>query len=82
MIRPLCWIILLSFCTTVLLAQEATIKPGQAYNADTVAETTKAFTDYFGTFGFAFAKVDAVPEIMQMFVRTLKKHKEGLSIVD
>ena len=40
-----------------------TIKPGQAYNADTVAETTKAFTDYFGTFGFAFAKVDAVPDI-------------------
>ena len=39
------------------------IKPGEPYNADTVAETTKAFTDYFGTFGFAFAKVDAVPEI-------------------
>jgi outer membrane protein insertion porin family len=28
-----------------------TIKPGQAYNADQVAETTKAFTDYFGNFG-------------------------------
>ena len=40
-----------------------TIQPGEAYNADTVATTTKAFTDYFGTFGFAFAKVDAVPEI-------------------
>lgn len=40
-----------------------TIKPGEAYNADTVAATTKAFTDYFGTFGFAFAKVEAVPEI-------------------
>ena len=39
------------------------IKPGEAYNADTVAATTKAFTDYFGTFGFAFAKVEAVPEI-------------------
>ncbi len=39
------------------------IEPGQPYNADTVAETTKAFTDYFGTFGFAFARVDAVPEI-------------------
>lgn len=39
------------------------IKPGQAYNADDVAETTKAFSDYFGSFGFAFAKVDAVPEI-------------------
>jgi len=40
-----------------------TIKPGQAYNADTVTETTKAFTDYFGTFGFAFARVDVIPEI-------------------
>ena len=40
-----------------------TIKPGEAYNADTVAATTKAFSDYFGTFGFAFARVEAVPEI-------------------
>ncbi len=40
-----------------------TIKPGEAYNADTVADTTKAFSDYFGTFGFAFAKVEAVPEV-------------------
>lgn len=39
------------------------IEPGEPYNADHVAETTKAFTDYFGTFGFAFARVDAVPEI-------------------
>ena len=40
-----------------------TIKPGEAYNADAVAATTKAFSDYFGTFGFAFARVDAIPEI-------------------
>ncbi len=40
-----------------------TIKPGEAYNADTVADTTKAFSDYFGTFGFAFAKVEALPEV-------------------
>jgi outer membrane protein insertion porin family len=40
-----------------------TIKPGAPYNADAVAETTKAFTDYFGTFGYAFAKVEAAPEI-------------------
>ena len=40
-----------------------TIKAGEAYNFDKVAETTKAFTDYFGTFGFAFARVEAVPEI-------------------
>lgn len=40
-----------------------TIKPGEAYNADLVAGTTKAFTDYFGTFGYAFARVEAKPEI-------------------
>jgi outer membrane protein insertion porin family len=40
-----------------------TIKPGQAYNAEDVAETTKAFTEYFGGFGYAFARVEAVPEI-------------------
>lgn len=40
-----------------------TIKPGEAYNADKVTETTKALVDHFGTFGFAFAKVEAVPEI-------------------
>ena len=39
------------------------IQPGQAYNAETVAETTKGFTDHFGKFGFAFARVDARPEI-------------------
>ena len=40
-----------------------TIKPGEAYNADQVAETTKAFTDHFGNYGFAFAAVEAVPEV-------------------
>jgi len=39
------------------------IKPGQAYNADQVAETVKAFTEFFGRFGFAFARVQALPEI-------------------
>ena len=39
------------------------IEPGQPYNADEVAETTKAFTDYFGKFGYAFANVEARPEI-------------------
>ncbi|MBN9409087.1 MAG: outer membrane protein assembly factor BamA [Burkholderiales bacterium] len=39
------------------------IKPGQAYNADDVSETVKAFNDYFGNFGFAFARVEARPEI-------------------
>lgn len=36
---------------------------GQPYNAETVAETSKAFTDYFGKFGFAFARVDVRPDI-------------------
>ncbi len=40
-----------------------TIKAGQAYNAEQVAETTKAFNDYFGGFGYAFARVEAVPQI-------------------
>ncbi|MGZ5181197.1 MAG: outer membrane protein assembly factor BamA [Ramlibacter sp.] len=39
------------------------IRPGEAYNADRVTETTKAFTDYFGSFGYAFAQVEARPEI-------------------
>ncbi len=39
------------------------IVPGQAYNAERVAETTKAFTDYFGNFGYAFAQVQARPDI-------------------
>jgi len=40
-----------------------TIKPGEPYNADLVTQTTKAFTDHFGSFGYAFARVEAVPEI-------------------
>lgn len=39
------------------------IRAGEPYNADQVAETTKAFTDYFGNFGYAFAQVEARPEI-------------------
>ena len=39
------------------------IAVGKPYNAETVAETTKAFTEYFGKFGFAFARVEAKPVI-------------------
>mgnify|MGYP003417291202 FL=1 len=39
------------------------IKPGQPYNAELVTDTTKAFADHFGNFGFAFARVEAIPEI-------------------
>ncbi|TFZ01615.1 outer membrane protein assembly factor BamA [Ramlibacter rhizophilus] len=40
-----------------------TIRPGEPYNADQVAATIKAMTDYFGNFGYAFAQVEARPEI-------------------
>ncbi|MCC2634046.1 MAG: omp85 [Ramlibacter sp.] len=39
------------------------IRPGEPYNADQVAETTKAFTEFFGNFGYAFAQVEARPEV-------------------
>ncbi len=39
------------------------VRPGEAYNADLVTQTTKAFSDYFGNFGYAFARVEARPEI-------------------
>lgn len=40
-----------------------TIRTGQAYNADQVAQTIKAFTDYFANFGFAFARAQAQTNI-------------------
>ena len=40
-----------------------TIRLGQPYNADDVAKTSKAFTDYFANFGFAFARVEARSDI-------------------
>jgi outer membrane protein insertion porin family len=39
------------------------IAPGKAYQADAVATTTKAFTDHFGSFGYAFARVEARSEL-------------------
>ena len=39
------------------------IRAGEAYNADLVTQTSKAFSDYYGNFGFAFARVEARPEI-------------------
>ncbi len=39
------------------------IQAGKAYNADEVARTTKAFNEYFGNFGFAFARTEVRPEI-------------------
>ena len=40
-----------------------TVRAGEPYNGERVAETTKAFTEYFGNFGYAFAQVEARPEI-------------------
>ncbi|MDR0276066.1 MAG: outer membrane protein assembly factor BamA, partial [Burkholderiaceae bacterium] len=40
-----------------------TIEPGAAYNGDQVAATTKAFTDLFGNYGYAFADVQARQDV-------------------
>ena len=39
------------------------IRPGQPYRAEDVAETTRQFSERFGSFGYAFARIDARPEI-------------------
>jgi outer membrane protein insertion porin family len=39
------------------------IKPGEPYRAEDVAETTRLFNEHFGTFGYAFARVEARPDI-------------------
>ena len=40
-----------------------TIKAGEAYNADQVAQTSKAFVDYYGNFGYAFGRTEARTDI-------------------
>jgi len=39
------------------------IRAGEPYNADLVAQTSKAFTDYYGNFGYAFARAEAKTDI-------------------
>jgi outer membrane protein insertion porin family len=39
------------------------IRPGEPYRAEDVAETTRQFSERFGSFGYAFARVDARPDI-------------------
>jgi outer membrane protein insertion porin family len=39
------------------------IKVGESYRAEDVASTTKAFTDRFAAFGYAFARVEFKPEL-------------------
>ncbi len=40
-----------------------TVKPGEPYRAEAVADTTKAFVERFGSFGYAFARIDPRTEI-------------------
>ncbi len=40
-----------------------TIRPGEPYRAEAVADTTRAFTERFGSFGYAFAKIEPRPDI-------------------
>ncbi|MBH9553396.1 outer membrane protein assembly factor BamA [Inhella gelatinilytica] len=39
------------------------IKPGEPFNGETVTQTTRAFSDYFGAFGYAFPRVEARQDI-------------------
>jgi outer membrane protein insertion porin family len=40
-----------------------TVRPGEPYRGNAVSETAKRFTDLFGLYGYAFARVDQRPEI-------------------
>lgn len=39
------------------------IQAGEVYNADQVTQTTKAFTEYFSNFGFAFARSEVRTDV-------------------
>jgi outer membrane protein insertion porin family len=39
------------------------MRPGQPYQGDAVAETSRRFTDLFGAYGYAFARIEQRPEI-------------------
>ena len=39
------------------------IRPGQPYRAEDVAETTRLFTERFGSFGYAFARIEPRTDI-------------------
>ena len=39
------------------------IRVGESYNGTEVSQTTKAFTDFYANFGYAFARVDAQTKI-------------------
>ncbi|MEX8520822.1 MAG: outer membrane protein assembly factor BamA [Leptothrix sp. (in: b-proteobacteria)] len=48
-----------------------TIQPGDPYRAEDVANTTRAFTERFGLFGYAFARVESVPQIDRLTGRVV-----------
>ena len=39
------------------------LRPGQPYRGEAVSETTKLFSELFGSYGYAFARVEHRPEI-------------------
>jgi outer membrane protein insertion porin family len=39
------------------------LKPGESYSGDAVADTARRFTDLYGRYGYAFARVEPRPEI-------------------
>ena len=39
------------------------VRPGEPYRGEAVTDTAKRFTDLYGLYGYAFAKVDQRPEI-------------------
>jgi len=43
--------------------QLVAVRPGEPYRGEAVTATQKAFADLFGLYGYAFARVDARPEI-------------------
>lgn len=43
--------------------QRVLVQPGQAYRGDDVTATQRQFTDHYGTYGYAFARVEPRTEI-------------------
>ena len=43
--------------------QRVLVKPGEAYRGDDVTATVRQFTDLYGIYGYAFARIDARPVI-------------------
>ena len=44
-------------------ASRVKVQVGQPYNVDEVTQTVEAFRDYYGEFGYAFARVQADPQV-------------------